>query len=155
VLDDEFMLLPLVPLVPLVPVVLLVPLVLPVSVPEALEPVPEPEVVLLGAEVPLDELPVLLIDEPVLPVFVVPGVALVALEFVVLAPGPGLAVPAEPLSVLVPLVPVPVLPVLDEPALVPALPPAEDCAYEKPAAASSDAAAAAMARLFEIWFMVG
>jgi len=119
------------------------------SVPEALEPVP------LVVPVPLVE-PVLLVPlapvvpivEPVLfvvPELVVPVVPLVELGLVVLVPGPVL---------LVPLVPLSVVPALDKPVPVPALPPVDDCAYEKPAAANRDAAAAAMARPFEIWFMV-
>jgi hypothetical protein len=113
------------------------------SVPEALEPVPLVEPVVL---VPL-ELVVPMV-EPVLLVplaLVVPGVPLVELGLVVLVPGPGLVVPLDPLSVV---------PVLDEPVPVLELPPADDCAYEKPTAAIGDAAAAAMARRFEIWFMV-
>lgn len=97
-----------------------------------------------------------IVDEPVLPELVVPAVPLVALELLVSVPGPGLEVVLEPL--FVPSVDVPV----DEPVLAPVLepvdapdvPPADDCAYEKPAVASKAAAAAAMARPFEIWFMV-
>lgn len=137
----------------------LVPLV---SVPEALEPVPlvvpelvpevVPELVPLAPVVPMVE-PVLL----VVPELVVPVVPLVELGLLVSVPGPGLVLPllVVPVPLVpVPVAPVPVLPVLDEPAPVLELPPADDCAYEKPAAASRDAVAAAMARPFEIWFMV-
>jgi hypothetical protein len=85
------------------------------------------------------------IVEPVLfvvPELVVPVVPVAELGLLVSVPGPGLVLPLL------------VVPVEDEPALVPALPPVDDCAYEKPAAANRDAAAAAMARPFEIWFMV-
>jgi hypothetical protein len=132
------------------------------SVPEALEPVPLVEPAPMVEPVPLVEPVVLVPLELVLPIvdpvlfvvpeLVVPAVPLVELGLVVLVPGPGLAVLLLPL--LVPVAPVPVLPVEDEPAPVPELPPADDCAYEKPVAASRDAVAAAMARPFEIWFMV-
>lgn len=98
--------------------------------------------------VPLELVPLVLVllsivDEPVLPELVVPGVPLVALELVVSVPGPGLEVVLEPL-----------FPLVDEPVLAPEVPPADDCAYEKPAVARRAAEAAAMARPFEIWFMV-
>ncbi|MEW6707545.1 MAG: hypothetical protein AB1430_22090 [Pseudomonadota bacterium] len=111
----------------------------PVSVPLVLEPVvPDAEVEVSVLVVPL--VLVLPIVEPVLFVvaeFVVPVVPLVALGLVVLLPGPGVAVL------------LPVVALLSVPVVEPV-----DCACVKPAAANSEAAAAATARLFEIWFMV-
>jgi hypothetical protein len=134
-------------------------------VPVAVEP--EVELSVVVPEVP---------DVPeVVPVPMVEDVPLVLVLFVVFGfdafgsvplAVPEPEVPAVPLDVvpapalllpvlLVPLAPVePVLPVADEPVPEPELLPEPDCAYENPTVAMRDAAAAAMASFFEIWFMV-